>query len=219
MKTPPSNYLAPHLDPSPAWGRFMEQNLGLHKWLRQVYAASAQPDRRTLKATWRPPAQLPLEEPVETAPAPMCTLMIGAHDVRARRIGPTVEQLLALSDSPQQMTKFQGRVGLAFSETLPNWPTHARIAFLRDVNSHWPYWLHFLHPNPAILRMLLWLCDYPASDEPELPFTPSPQQLSSLLAKLSASCSVLHAYHGIPRQQSQDIQSVSLRLLKKTGRA
>lgn len=93
--------------------------------------------------------------------ADLAVIAFTRAEVEASSVASAVERLLLFSDRGNYVRQFAGRVVLMFSgydhdpRALPEVPECVR--FIRDDDKHWSYWLHFLAPDPEVLRLPLML--------------------------------------------------------------
>lgn len=88
-------------------------------------------------------------------------LVFSRDETQSLRIGRSVDDLMALSDD--QRLRRQLAQGVFFS--FDGWQDDPREVvcipqcrqYLRELHAQWPYWLHFLAPEPAQWSVLL-LC-------------------------------------------------------------
>ena len=107
------------------------------------------------RSPWR---EVGLLSPVGLA-VPSKPLSIHRREVQLARVGPVVQRLMELTDMPLACAKNASRYRLTFvgyhSENKEIGQIQAIAEFFQQVSAQWPYWIHFLAPEPDNLATLL----------------------------------------------------------------
>lgn len=93
--------------------------------------------------------------------ADVVVLKITRREIVAGRIGDVVDRLMVLSDRREHVQRLEGTMLLE----IEGYDNDRRevceipevVSFIRAVNRHWPYWLHFMERSSAQVQMLLCL--------------------------------------------------------------
>lgn len=140
------------------------------------------------------------------ARADMAAILFTRAEVEAGRVGSAVERLMLLSDNAGHVRRFAGRVVLMFGgyddDARPLVQVPECVRFFRDVDAQWCYWLHFLLPDPELLRLALLLqLDVDVRTEPGLQVVGyalrDPAQVVGVLHRWFDAMNTLHQMHGI----------------------
>lgn len=137
--------------------------------------------------------------------ADLAVLVFTRAEVEAGLVGSAVERLMLFSDDGRHVRRFAGRVLLLFAgydddpRPLVQIPDCTR--FFRAIDAQWSYWLHFLMPDPEVLRLALLMrvdvrvrsCDGKDANY-ELCH---PAQLAGTLHRWFTAMNALHEAHGI----------------------
>ncbi len=93
--------------------------------------------------------------------ADVVVLRITRREIVAGRIGDVVDRLMVLSDRREHVERHEGTLLLEIEGYDEDPREVCEIpevaAFIRAVNMHWPYWLHFMERSSAQVQMLLCL--------------------------------------------------------------
>ncbi|WP_284617531.1 hypothetical protein [Aquabacterium humicola] len=137
--------------------------------------------------------------------ADMAAVLFTRTEVEAGLVGSAVERLMLFSDDARQVRRFAGRVILVFSGYDQDPRPLARIPecvrFFRRLDEHWSYWLHFLVPDPEVIRLALLLrLDVDVRMQRGLQVgygLRRPSQLAEVLHRWFGAMNALHDMHGI----------------------
>jgi hypothetical protein len=137
--------------------------------------------------------------------ADMAVILFARAEVEAGRVGSAVERLLLFSDDARHVRRFAGRVVLLFegydNDPRPLVQIPECVRFFRDIDAQWSYWLHFLMPNPELLRLVLLMrVDFRARGGNGLRVgyeLRDPSQLADTLQRWFAAMNTLHDAHAI----------------------
>lgn len=137
--------------------------------------------------------------------ADLAVIVFTRAEIEAGRVGSAVERLLLFSDDAVQVRRFAGRVVLMFNgydadpRALPQIPECVR--FFRNVDSQWSYWLHFLLPDPEVLRLaVLLIVDVQVSARGQVEVgyeLRDPAQLAGVLDRWFTAMNALHDANGV----------------------
>lgn len=137
--------------------------------------------------------------------ADLAVIVFTRAEIEAGRVGSAVERLLLFSDDSAQVRRFAGRVVLMFNgydadpRALPQIPECVR--FFRNVDSQWSYWLHFLLPDPEVLRLaVLLIVDAQVSARGQMEVVyelRDPAQLAGVLDRWFTAMNTLHDANGV----------------------
>lgn len=154
-----------------------------------------------------------------------CTIVIHAEDVRSARTGRVIDDLLHLSDSEDHLRQFAHGLQL----DLRPWPGDSRLPtaipevrqFIQAIDQQWPYWMHFLHPNPTGWRQLL-DCILPPRplalhDAPTQRRYPR-EGLDRYIMRLSEALANLHEHYNLDEDQRTSIYGPSINALRASQR-
>lgn len=147
----------------------------LVNWLRQRLSsqnpAVVRAPKRKGQGTLSQPVEWVLNPSLYTSPAAMSKpslppfdFVIRRHDVLAYATGSVVSRLMALTDSQENCMSAMQRLTLVF-EGYHDDPREVHQipeikSFFRAVTDQWPYWMHFLQPDPdQVAVLILLLCD------------------------------------------------------------
>lgn len=139
------------------------------------------------------------------AGADLAVIVFTRAEVESGHVGSATERLMLFSDDTQHVRRFAGRVVLLFSgyesdpRPLPGIPEC--VWFFRGVDAQWSYWLHFLVPDPEVLRLPVLLSvdvHSRAGRSREIGYTLSePFQLAMMMQRWLTAMNALHDAHGI----------------------
>lgn len=99
-----------------------------------------------------------------SAEADFIAMVFSRREVESGNISDALDRLLGISDCAEHVRKFKDGLTLIFSG-YENDPRELHqipeaVAFFRKLNSHWPYWLHFVEKDDVTLGLVFWLlCD------------------------------------------------------------
>lgn len=158
--------------------------------------------------------------------ADVAVITFTREEVETGRIGSAIERLLLLSDRADHVLRFAGRVVLMFEgydhDPRPLVEIPACVSFIRAVDQHWNYWLHFLLPEPDVLKLLiLMLVDAePCLQEGERARyrVCDPVKLAQTLERLFAAMNALHDANRVPEAVNRAITAATMRSLDEEGR-
>jgi hypothetical protein len=137
--------------------------------------------------------------------ADLAVIVFTRAEIEACRVGSAVERLLLLSDDADHVRRFAGRVVLMFDgydgdpRALPQ--IRECVRFFRSVDSQWSYWLHFLLPDPEVLRLAVLLTvdvQVRARGRAQAGYAlRDPAQLAEVLDRWFTAMNALHDAHGV----------------------
>ena len=137
--------------------------------------------------------------------ADMAAVFFSRTEVEAGLVGSAVERLMLFSDDARQVRRFAGRVVLVFGgydqDPRPLVLIPECVRFFRGIDEHWSYWLHFLVPEPELIRLALLLrldVEVRMQRGSQVGYgLRRPAQLQDLLHRWFAAMNALHDMHGI----------------------
>lgn len=148
-------------------------------------------------------------------------LELTAEEMRAGAVGPSVDALMTISDSPQYATQLVHGLSLSVSgffedcSELPMNPM-ARLYF-QALHAQWPYWMHFLSPDPkqwaVILLCLLSSTRKTTSVGTTRSYTCSAGEFNDLVTSMAASMHHYHDFLGLDDETNARILFGSLRAI------
>lgn len=140
-------------------------------------------------------------------------LVFSRDETQALRVGRSVDDLMLLSDDDR--LRRQLAHGVFF--TFDGWDADPREVmfipecrdYLRQLHAHWPYWLHFLAPQPELWSVLLLCLANPvllASDRPgSTKMTVDPAEVRKIVQGMLLPLNLLHQDMGLAETQRQEI--------------
>jgi hypothetical protein len=137
--------------------------------------------------------------------ADMAAVLFTRAEVEAGFIGSAVERLMLFSDDSRHVRRFAGRMAILFSgydsDARPLVQIPDCVRFFRGIDAHWSYWLHFLLPDPEVLRLVLLLrvdVEVRMKQGQQVGYgLRRPAQLADVLRRWFAAMNALHDAHGI----------------------
>jgi len=133
--------------------------------------------------------------------------------------GPFVCDLLALMDEPEAARVHAHRLHLRFEGFSRPPEAIAQVRdFLRTLCQLWPWWLHFLAPDPRQWRTLL-LATAPLSPVGPGQWETDQQALRGSVAAMQHALKVLHQWAGVPPEESERIQRASMAAIQRPKEA
>lgn len=97
-------------------------------------------------------------DPIEQESEQLC-LMFTSSELRVGAVGRGADSLMCLSDSHDTTQRYAHGVSLSFrgyeNGSLPIPMVTEVRCYLQALHAHWPYWLHFLRPDPLEWSVLL----------------------------------------------------------------
>lgn len=137
--------------------------------------------------------------------ADLAVIAFARAEVETGSVASAIERLLLFSDDVNHVRRSAGRVVLMFSgydqDPRPLLEVPECVRFFRNVDKHWSYWLHFLVPDPEVLRLPLMLrLDVQACIRGNLQVgyrLKEPAQLAPVLDRWFTAMNALHDAHGI----------------------
>ena len=153
--------------------------------------------------------------------ADMAAVLFTRAEVEAGRVGSAVERLMLFSDDSRHVRRFAGRVALLFSgydrDPRPLVQIPDCVRFFRGIDAHWSYWLHFLLPNPEMLRLALLLrldVEIRMQQGQQVGYgLRRPTELADVLQRWFAAMNALHDAHGIDEAFSRGRMSAVMAAL------
>ena len=140
-------------------------------------------------------------------PAPW---VITRADIESGLIGSSLDALMHLSEDPAQCIAQRLRLRLVYSGYEDDPRVIAAIPeiahFMQNLTAHWPYWLHFLEPEPNNLGLFLTLlgpCSLQITDHTVRAHLGA--QSARTLLHMGQSTLRLHEYHALPAHVSQEL--------------
>lgn len=140
-------------------------------------------------------------------------LVFSRAETESPRIGRSVNDLMLLTDDDQLRRQLVHGVFFAFDgrEVDPREvvfiPECRR--YLRQLHANWPYWLHFLAPDPQLWSVLLLCLANPvrlASDAPgRTKMSVDPDEIREIVAGMLRPLNLLHEDMGLSELQRKQI--------------
>ena len=136
------------------------KNLGL--WLEQAFLSRIGPLPPSGPSPWVDAAIADLLLRTTLQPR---HFTITRKEVLGGRVGPVVQRLMDLTDTPLACAQQTSRLKLSFvgyqQEKQELGQVRSIAEFFQKVNAQWPYWMHFLDPQPDDIATLLSLIFIP----------------------------------------------------------
>lgn len=189
----------------------MSQNSYYSEWFAQAYRAgvqSPQPSRIRQNVLSKPPHTVILDPSGLQAHH----IPVAWQDVRLGRVGALVEQLMALNENPAACDAMQGRMVIVQTRRSASdigFTSEQLHKFVRHVHALWPYWLHFMRPDPVNMRFLAPLLEHDFNME----ISGTAEELSSFIptvAHMRGAGNILHRQLDISSQLSAAIHAKAL---------
>ncbi|MBX3608873.1 MAG: hypothetical protein KF871_03175 [Hydrogenophaga sp.] len=157
------------------------------------------------------------------ADADRVVLTLDVHDAEPERLTLCVRDLKQLSASPAQIERFTGSVYFAF-RGLERDPRQVHTIpecreVLRGLHGRWPYWMHFLAPEPDLWTVLL-LCLLPLGPGVRLPsgrigHELDRKALKNLVLDLTSAMHELHDQHRVALAARQRIFKNAMQAIER----
>lgn len=140
-------------------------------------------------------------------------LVFSREETQSLRVGRSVDDLMLLSDDERLRRQLAHGVFFSFD----GWDGDPREVmfipecrdYLRQVHAHWPYWLHFLAPQPELWSVLLLCLANPvqlASDRPaSTKITVDTGEVRKIVEGMLLPLNLLHQDMGLAETQRQEI--------------
>lgn len=150
-------------------------------------------------------------------------LIFGREEVSNPRIGRCVDDLLHLSTSREFTLRFASSILFAFDGYNDD-PREVHAipecrAFLRTLNAHWPYWMHFLAPIPDLWATFLLCLTPPAAPVALGPGTfgreYDPEAFKTLLFEQLQAMNNLHQHHALDVPTRQRIFQTAMQAINE----
>jgi hypothetical protein len=180
----------------------------LADWLHQHFLRRAAPPDHEGPSPWH---DSNLRNSMLHTVLPPHDLTFTHQEVRSGRVGAAVDRLMDLTDTPQACAQNMSRFRLAFSGYSTSPHELAQIpdvaSFFQKVTEQWPYWLHFLSPQPENMATLLNLTFTPINVDVKGDLVRSRIEISeSSIANfqtMGRATTHLHNAMGAPKQITQ----------------
>lgn len=140
-------------------------------------------------------------------------LVFSRQETQALRVGRSVDDLMLLSDDDRLRRQLAHGVFFSFD----GWETDPREVmfipecrqYLRELHAQWPYWLHFLAPQPELWTVLLRCLANPvqlASDRPgSTKMTVDTSEVRKIVEGMLLPLNLLHQDMGLDEAKRQEI--------------
>lgn len=140
-------------------------------------------------------------------------LVFSREETQALRIGRSVDDLMLLTDDDRLRRQLAHGVFFSFD----GWEGDPREVmfipecrqYLRQLHAHWPYWLHFLAPQPELWSVLLLCLANPvqlASDRPgAAKMTVDTGEVRKVVESMLLPLNLLHQDMGLGEAKRQEI--------------
>ena len=136
-------------------------NLGL--WMEQTFLERTGPPAFAGRNPWVDAAVPDVLQKITLSPR---HFLITRKEIMNGQVGPVVQRLMDLTDTPLACAQHTSRLRLAFvgyhKDKQEVGQIRAIAAFFQKVNEQWPYWMHFLDPQPDDIATLLSLIFIPS---------------------------------------------------------
>ncbi|CAM3421851.1 hypothetical protein [Paracidovorax anthurii] len=157
--------------------------------------------------------------------ADFAVIVISREDVEAPRVDGTAQRLTAFSDDPIRVHRFAGRMLVQVNgydgDPRPLVQIPECVRFFRALDARWGYWLHFLLPEPDVLKLiLLMLVDVepqPGEGGQVGYALRHPAQLVPVLRRLFHAMNALHDTFGVPSAHNEAMTAAALAALGLPG--
>lgn len=134
----------------------------LADWLHQQFLSRVAPPPSDGPSPW---PESNLSSALTHAVLPPIELVFSRQEVMSARVGPAVDRLMTLTDTPVACAQNLSRLRLVFSGYKHEQQEIAQIRdiahYFQAITAQWPYWLHFLSPQADNLATLLSLTFVP----------------------------------------------------------
>lgn len=140
-------------------------------------------------------------------------LVFSRGETEAPRVGRGVDDLMLLTDDDRLRRQLVHGVFFSFD----GWEADPREVvsipecrrYLRQLHASWPYWLHFLAPDPQLWSVLLLCLANPVrvdSDEPgRMKMSVDPGEIREIVAAMLRPMNLLHEEMGLSELQRKQI--------------
>lgn len=218
------NYPKPHPfffvnDPSPAWHAFALEAITHAKKLHTRGHNTLAMCHAVLRET--PSQATPPQAYVGGAPVDAVDWPVVGQTLNPRDFGQTLASLYDLTDQALTTRQLQGKIAFTLvgyeEDARGNFQIPECKAFFRKLNQMWPFWLHFLSPNPDLLRVLfLTLVDTVPiqGDAKNMVRIANPSQAYATAMDMMRAVSILHAHHEIDPERTREICQYTIDVLK-----
>lgn len=163
----------------------------------------------SLPAAW---AQTMLSQPITgLEPATPRDFAFSRKEIDRGLVGAAVDRLMSLSDTTSAVLHERSSLRLSFPDYLHDSRPLGDIQkignFIRKITTHWPYWLHFLAPEPDNLAVFLTLIaktqhEPAVGDKVRARLSIHTERKLQLLAEQAI---FLHEFMGLPHQITHDM--------------
>ena len=137
------------------------RNLG--HWMEQTFLERTGPPAFAGRNPWVDAAVPDVLQKITLSPR---HFLITRKEIMNGQVGPVVQRLMDLTDTPLACAQHTSRLRLAFvgyhKDKQEVGQIRAIAAFFQKVNEQWPYWMHFLDPQPDDIATLLSLIFIPS---------------------------------------------------------
>lgn len=163
-----------------------------------------------------------LRMPVAKKPS-ILDFAITREEVERGLIGAAVDHLMQLTDTPQNCLDHTQRIRFCFlgydHDPRELHEIHEVVSFFRALNSHWPYWFHFMRPDTDAMALLMTLVsDTEATDREGLVIKgrcTHVDQVWETMESMVQATKCLHATHGMPGEVRQQVADGVIDSLRK----
>lgn len=140
-------------------------------------------------------------------------LIFSREETQSLRVGRSVDDLMLLTDDDRLRRQLTHGVFFSFD----GWEADPREVmfipecrqYLRELHAHWPYWLHFLAPQPEMWSVLLLCLANPvqlASDRPSATkLTVDTGEVRKIVEGMLLPLNLLHQNMGLGETKRQEI--------------
>ena len=145
--------------------------------------------------------------------ADLVRVRITRTDIASGRVGPVVDQLMQLSDSPQGVERWKDKLIIGIEKSPADVRDASEIAevvhYFRQVTVQWPFWAHFAEKEcgtiGAVLRLLIGTERIRKDDGSEAVTLTDADEVRAKSKWLFAQMKHLYRCHGLP--ETEDVEA------------
>ena len=150
-------------------------------------------------------------------------IMFNPKELRSGAVGRGVDDLMVLSDSPHLSRQLAHGVSLWFdgygqdSREIPM-ISEVRL-YIQALHAQWPYWMHFLSPNPdmwALLMLsLMQSTQMHRASDGQMSYLFDKSELDRLITEMGVALNHLHDFIELDDVQSDRLLHGSVRAIER----
>lgn len=149
-------------------------------------------------------------------------LLLDRSDVESGNVASLLNVLLGLSDTDESVRNWQGKLRLV----VHGWEDDERelfevpqvVNFVRAVDVHWSYWMHFFaadHAGLGLIMLMLLDLDTQKAGERVVSHIRDRAQVVSVMQRMSSATAALHIASGLSSIQSKQVVDKAMNSLER----